>query len=416
MPSGLRKRPAANVKSEPLSPTKKKKHAVPEEGKEAEEATNSMPEQGTMSEEDTAGASVPEAGMAEGSVAAPTPVPAQGSVPAPKAKAAAAKTMAKPAGELPAPSKDAWKDVHAQCTKLAKQGDNRLRSAWEKAKEAGTQRAKREFYYNVFLLDPSVSKKSIHKESLERLQEKETVARGWLTKYQIAKLQGADPQDPEFKELADLAVQGLEERDHEVSAWAKKGMKQYRVCKEMMAEFSKSKESLTKAKQEVDEVAQEDFERAEQALMAVPETRQVTIGGQKKPEEQKAVEAGEAPTVTEEYKEAYKSLKKAVALLSTSLDKVCLLMENMKAATQTPQLKQSCKELEKLIGDYTKTKSDWQKKLGSLKESLEDSSPEQGKKFVEKVKSLKKACDDDCKGLQKAVGPHKLWAKNHGLA
>ena len=49
--------------------------------------------------------------------------------------------------------------------------------------------------------------------------------------------------------------------------------------------------------------------------MAVPETRQVTIGGKKKPEEQKAVEAGEAPTVTEEYKEAYKSLKKAVALL-----------------------------------------------------------------------------------------------------
>ena len=63
--------------------------------------------------------------------------------------------MSKPAEELPAPGKDAWKDVHAQRTKLAKQGDNRLRSAWEKAKEAGTQKAKREFYYNVFLLDPS---------------------------------------------------------------------------------------------------------------------------------------------------------------------------------------------------------------------------------------------------------------------
>ena len=35
-------------------------------------------------------------------------------------------------------------------------------------------------------------------------------------------------------------------------------MKQYKVCKEMMAEFSKTKESLTKAKREVSDVAQED--------------------------------------------------------------------------------------------------------------------------------------------------------------
>eukprot|EP00435_Cladocopium_sp_Y103_P037955 s3731_g10.t1 len=241
-----------------------------------------MPEQGTVPGEDN----VPEAATAE---VAEAFVPAQGSVPAPKAKAAAAKTMPKPGEELPAPGKEAWKDVHAQCTKLAKQGDNRLRSAWEKAKEAGTQKAKKEFYYNVFLLDPSVAKKAIHKESLERLKEKETVARGWLTKYQIAKLQGADPQDPEFPLLADLAVEGLEERQHEVSAWASKGMKQHRVCKEMMSESTREKESLTKAKQEVDELSQEDFQRAEQALMAVPETRQISIGGKRKPQEQKAL-------------------------------------------------------------------------------------------------------------------------------
>ena len=70
-------------------------------------------------------------------------------------------------------------------------------------------------------------------------------------------------------------------------------------------------------------------------------------------------------------------------------------MENMKAAPQNSQLKQSCKELEKLIGDYTKTKADWQKKLGSFKDSLEEAAPD-GKKTVEKLKSLKKACDDDC--------------------
>ena len=49
-------------------------------------------------------------------------------------------------------------------------------------------------------------------------------------------------------------------------------MKQYKVCKEMMAEFSKTKESQTKASQEVGDVSHEDFQQAEQALMAVPET------------------------------------------------------------------------------------------------------------------------------------------------
>ena len=402
------KRPAAKVKLEPQTPAKKHKPPVPAEGKESKKG---QPEQGTMSEKKESDEAGPEA-----SVPAPmpeaSPVPAEGNVP--KAKAAAAKTMSKPAEELPAPGKDAWKDVHAQCTKLAKQGDHRLRSAWEKAKEAGTQKAKREFYYNVFLLDPSVSKKAIHKESLERLQEKETVARGWLTKYQIAKLQGADPQDPEFALLADLAVEGLEERPHEVSAWAKRGMKQYKVCKEMMAEFSKTKESQTKASQEVGDVSHEDFQQAEQALMAVPETRQVTIGGKRKPEEQKAVEPGEAPALPEEYKEAYKSLKKAVALLSTSLDKVCLLMENMTAAPQNSQLKQSTKELFQLIETYSKTKSEWQRKLISFPPALEEPG-EEGYKCLEKLKGLKKDCDDDYKSLQKAVGPHKLWAKNHGL-
>ena len=41
-----------------------------------------------------------------------------------------------------------------------------------------------------------------------------------MVKYQIAKLQGADPQDPDFNKLAEAAVLGLPERPHEVKAWA----------------------------------------------------------------------------------------------------------------------------------------------------------------------------------------------------
>jgi len=73
--------------------------------------------------------------------------------------------------------------------KLARDGKPALRNAWEKASQAGGQQAKREFYYNVFLLDPAVSHKAVHKESLERLQEKETA-------YQIGVFARSRPTEP----------------------------------------------------------------------------------------------------------------------------------------------------------------------------------------------------------------------------
>mgnify|MGYP000199932212 CR=1 FL=1 len=72
-----------------------------------------------------------------------------------------------------------------------------------------------------------------------------------MTSFQIAKLRGADPQDPSFKELEKAAVKGLEERPHEVKAWADMGVKQYKVRKEMATEESRTRESTTAAHQTV---------------------------------------------------------------------------------------------------------------------------------------------------------------------
>ena len=82
--------------------------------------------------------------------------------------------------------------------------------------------------YNIFLLGSSVARKEVHKTSLERLQETEKSVKSWMTSFQIAKLQGADPHDPSFKELEKAAVQGLESMPHEV--------KQYKVKKELATE------------------------------------------------------------------------------------------------------------------------------------------------------------------------------------
>ena len=101
---------------------------------------------------------------------------------------------------LAPPSKAAWNDVKYQTQTLKKKGKTHLRKAWQEAQSQG-QMAKREFYYNIFLLDPDVAHKQVHKESLQRHTEESTVEKGWMTKWKIGKLQGADPSLPNFESV-----------------------------------------------------------------------------------------------------------------------------------------------------------------------------------------------------------------------
>ena len=74
-----------------------------------------------------------------------------------------------------------------------------------------TNQEKREFYYNVFLLDPNASQKSARKECLERQTTTNTQAAGRTTKPETGKPQGARPEHPEFESLCNQAVEGLED-------------------------------------------------------------------------------------------------------------------------------------------------------------------------------------------------------------
>ena len=134
--------------------------------------------------------------------------------------------------------------------KLAKAGKPDMAEAWKKASSAGQQQ-KREFYYNIFLLDPEQSSKQVHKESLEKLTVSQKTIKGWMTAAQIGKLDGLDPMDSDFKTLSQAACEGLKERDHENPNLAKLGMKQYWYEKALAKEEVKANESLTKAKQKV---------------------------------------------------------------------------------------------------------------------------------------------------------------------
>ena len=321
---------------------------------------------------------------------------------------------------LPPPGKEVWKDVHTQVMKLSKEGKPALRNAWEKASQAGSQQAKREFYYNVFLLDPNVSQKAVHKESLERLQEKETTTKGWMTAYQIGVLQGADPLDPDFKELCTAACEGLKERPHEVEKWAAKGMKQYYVQKELNTEETRVKESSTKALQSVDGLEAEDFHQIEKALSVNSQKKQFLLGGKKpvKAVEEPEKAAEEEETEGQKYVAALKAAKKALASLGSAVDRASFLLKQMEAKqpemAPNAQLESSISQLKDLESKNMQKKNDHLKELSSYKAELEQ--PEMAEQLLKGLAAMKKSCEDELKVVQKDLAPHKLWARNVRIA
>ena len=133
-----------------------------------------------------------------------------------KAKARAkANAQSQPAeGHYEAPDREAWKDVRYQLQKLEKAGKgSSLRKGWQNVQGQG-QMAKRKWYYEVFMLDPEVSKKACHKTSLQEKGTESSLQKGWVTKYVVGKMEGANPNSPDFEELCDAAVTSLESKDH----------------------------------------------------------------------------------------------------------------------------------------------------------------------------------------------------------
>ena len=272
----------------------------------------------------------------------------------------------------------------------------------------------------MFLLDPAVSKKAVHKESLERLQEKETTTKRRMTAYQVGVLQGADPADPDFKDLCQAACEGLKERPHEVEKWAAKGVKQYYAEKELNTEQTKVKESTTKASQHVEDLATEDFQRFEEALSVKPEKRQFMLGGKRpgKAVEEPEKAAGEEETGEQKYKEALKAAKKALASLGSAVDKSSFLLKQMQAKkpemASNAQLQSSIDQLEEVESRNLKLKNARLADLSSYKNELEKR--EMAEKHLQSLADLKKTCEEGTKAVQKDMAPHKLWAKNAGIA
>ena len=336
-----------------------------------------------------------------------------------KAKARAkANAQSQPAeGHYEAPDREAWKDVRYQLQKLEKAGKgSSLRKGWQNVQGQG-QMAKRKWYYEVFMLDPEVSKKACHKTSLQEKGAESSLQKGWVTKYVVGKMEGANPNSPDFEELCDAAVTSLESKDHWNPLWAQKGVKLYWYEKRMMDVEKEKSSSSTQVKQEV-ELDTPTFQHVE-GLLAYqpPEAERLKLGQRPDPDPPRGHEgpppAGE-PDPCEAYKMALKSLKKAISALSTSLDKGSVLKEAIaqKQNDSDPHVKAHMDSLKQGLVEYGKKKQEWLKRLGTFSQQVD---PADAPGSLEEVNKVKAACEEDLKSLNKAWGPAKLWAKNEGI-
>ena len=187
---------------------------------------------------------------------------------------AAPKASTAPRGLPRIPQSEA-KKMHQKLKTLKQKGDSSLADKYDKC---ASQAEKRNFYYNVYTLDPSVSAKAVLKKDIDMQGTVTTEQEGWWTQDQICGHKGVLPHNPAYKELAVAAVAGLEERPHEDPELAKLGLKQYKFCVVEHKAKSKKMQGL-ELKESVAEVDTDDFHAMRLAVSGG--TKQVMIGTKK---------------------------------------------------------------------------------------------------------------------------------------
>ena len=115
-------------------------------------------------------------------------------------------------------------------------------------------------------------------------------------------MQDAVSSHPMFEELCTEACKGLPERDHQNEAWARLEVKQYYYDYSGPETEKHVNERETKAKQQVEVCDNQDFQKAEKALMAGPEPCQVVFGNKS----QKSEPSCKTNAEEEQPEEAYK--------------------------------------------------------------------------------------------------------------
>ena len=219
-----------------------------------------------------------------------------------------------------------------------------------------------------------MGKKEVHKESLQKAATVSGSEEGWLTRWDAAKKEGVRESHLDFDALANDAVKTLQERDHENPLWAAKGIKQYYYYGNLMTQKVHTNESLTKAKQKVDDLDDDHFSKATslsrlwgEGPLSLCQDPYLSLGL--------------------EFKKAYQGLKKAFASLSSGLDKLQMFRASLCKAEENqllvpPNVLQS---VQKTIEEWTDEKEKWMDKVMNQHSSMPEVEPEEGATLIQKM-------------------------------
>ena len=221
------------------------------------------------------------------------------------------------------------------------------------------------------------AKKEIHKSSQQITSTKSSLAKGWMTLSQHAIMLGVDRQDPDFKQLAEAACEGLPIRDHENKALARLGVKQVYAEVRLLDEDTDERKSATEACQRLqdEDMTAEQFQHVENALKVAPEAKQFMLGtkGAKSAKTDAAIEdkEEEEPGKAEDgYKRYYGRLTGSLTSYGNQIDKTEIHLKSVKNAKlnaeHEEQREERIKSLEKALVAYKKQRANGWKRLAHL--------------------------------------------------
>ena len=245
-----------------------------------------------------------------------------------------------PKGKKPPIPKDAAKRMHSKLQTLAKQGRPELQEAYKQCK---SQKEKRDFFYDQYLLDPEVSEKSVmKKDTEENVQIMENID-DWFTAEEVADMKGIKPAMENFAALVQASIKGLPVRDHEDENLAALGLKQYNYVSQKAKSQTVKKRQL-ELEEKVADVGQEDFTQMRNAMSHKAQkmiSSKAASSGSKGSGQQMALPQETDVEVDwhQAYKEQLKKCKSGVASMGSELHSCELLKKKGEALPDTNEMK-----------------------------------------------------------------------------
>ena len=121
--------------------------------------------------------------------------------------------------------------------------------------------AKRNFYWNTFVLDPKCSEFTVTETKAQKRTESEKIQPGWRTAEFVAEKQGWRPGVPNYEAKLKIAVKGLQSKEHDDQEMRDIGEMLY-WYEHVEIESVSKRTRVLEGKQQVSNVAQEAYASA----------------------------------------------------------------------------------------------------------------------------------------------------------